>query len=281
MAGMPRFERFAPWMVCTLVSSMLVLSAALPDVAQSGPAAPLSRTHRWMAAAAAARRADNLLANANVTVRHESIPACYAQAGISGSTVRFSSPPRGSAGAIVLRTGSGHSQAMITQSPACAPKVEVGHSYSASLRYRGTGTALGLEVLERVKGVWRASYVAKQLQGRTTFTTASAVIGPIQAGVGRLAFGVLLRGRGVVHTTGYSLIDVSAHPQASSVPPRSRRSRASSPRRRQPQRGRSLKTLSKIHRRPKSCPRGAKGWRSKKRRPNSRCPKRRQQNLCR
>ncbi len=171
-----------------------------------------------MAAAAAARRADNLLANADVTVRHESIPACYAQAGISGSTVRFSSPPRGSAGAIVLRTGPGHSQAMITQSPACAPKVEVGHSYSASLRYRGTGTALGLEVLERVKGVWRASYVAKQLQGRTTFTTASAVIGPIQAGVGRLAFGVLLRGRGVVHTTGYSLIDVSAHPQASSVP---------------------------------------------------------------
>ncbi len=30
----------------------------------------------------------------------------------------------------------------------------------------------------------------------------------------RLAFGVLLRGRGAVRTTGYSLIDVSAHPQA-------------------------------------------------------------------
>ena len=45
--------------------------------------------------------------------------------------------------------------------------------------------------------------------GAATFTTASAVIGPIQAGVDRLAFGVLLRGRGVVRTTGYSLIDVS------------------------------------------------------------------------
>ncbi len=206
-------------MVCTLVGSMLVLGAALPDVARSGPAAPLSRSDRWTAAAAAARRADNLLVNADVPVRHAGIPACYAQAAISGSTVRFSSPPRGSGGAIVLRSGSGHSQAMVTQSPACAPKAEVGHSYAASLRYRGAGTALGLEVLERVKGEWRAAYVAKRLRGRATFTTASAVIGPLQAGVDRLAFGVLLRGRGVVRTTGYSLIDVSVHPLASSVPP--------------------------------------------------------------
>ncbi len=204
-------------MVCTLVGSMLVLSAALPDVARSGPAAPLSRADRWTAAVAAARRADNLLANASVPVRHAGIPACYAQAVISGSTVRFSSPPRGSGGAIVLRAGSGHSQAMVTQSPACAPKVEVGHTYAASLRYRGTGATLGLEVLERVKGAWRASYVAKQLRGRGTFTTASAVIGPIQAGVDRLAFGVLLHGRGVVRTMGYSLIDVSVHPPAAGV----------------------------------------------------------------
>ncbi len=217
---MPRFERFAPWMVFA-VGSMLVLSAALPGVARSGPTTPLSRTDRWMAAAAAVRRADSLLANANVTSRRSSIPACYAQAAISGSTVRFSSPPRGSGGAIVLRAGSGHSQAMVTQSPACAPKVEVGHSYAASLRYSGTGAALGLEVLERVKGAWRASYVAKQLRGRGTFTTASAVIGPIQAGVDRLAFGVLLRGKGIVRTRGYSLIDVSAHPLAPSSSPAS------------------------------------------------------------
>ena len=205
-------------MVCTLVSSMLVLSAALPDIARSGPTASLSRADRWTAAAAAVRRAENLLANANVTARHAGIPACYAQAAISGSAVRFSSSPRGSGGVIALRAGSGHSQAMITQSPTCAPKVEVGHSYSASLRYRGTSAALSLEVLERVKGAWHASYVAKRLQGRGTLTAASAVIGPIQGGVDRLAFGVLLRGKGVVRTTGYSLIDVSAHPQTSSVP---------------------------------------------------------------
>jgi hypothetical protein len=121
VAGMPRFERLAPWMVCTLVGSMLVLSAALPDVARSGPTASLSKTARWMAAAAAARRADNLLANANPTAVHGGIPSCYAQAVVSASTVRFSAPPRDSGGEIVLRAdGSDRSQAMVTQSPACA-----------------------------------------------------------------------------------------------------------------------------------------------------------------
>jgi Domain of unknown function (DUF1929) len=192
---------------------VLGLNAAVPATGQSEPTARLGKLQR-VAAVAAARRADNLLANPDVTALRAGIPTCYAEAALAGPTVRFSDLPRASDGAIVLRVGSHHSPVMVTQSPACAPRIEVGHSYSASLRYRGTGAALSLEVLVYVKGAWRVSDVAERLKASRVFTTASALIGPIQGGVDRLAFGVLVRGKGAVRTTGYSLIDVSAHPQA-------------------------------------------------------------------
>jgi hypothetical protein len=193
---------------------MLCFGAAVPSVSRSGPVSGAAWRIERIARAAAAGQADNLIANPDVTTRRGGVAACYAEATLASANVRFSGLPRVSGGVIVLRLGSRSRPAMVTQSPACAPRVEVGHSYSASLRYRGTGGILGLEVLEHVKGAWRPADVVKRLTGRATLTTASAVIGPVQGGVDRLAFGVLLRGRGTVRTTGYSLTDVSAHPLA-------------------------------------------------------------------
>jgi galactose oxidase-like protein len=214
LVGRWRFERLGPWRVCALASVALGLNAAAPAVGQGEPAARLAGKTQWAGTVAAARRVDNLLVNPDVTARRAGVPTCYSEASLTGATVRFSEPPRGSGGAIVLRLGSSRQQRMVTQSPACAPRVAVGHSYSASLSYSGTGAALSLEVLEHVHGAWRVSHVAEHLKARRVFTTASVLVGPIQAGVNRLAFGVLLRGRGAIRTTGYSLSDVSAHPLA-------------------------------------------------------------------
>jgi Domain of unknown function (DUF1929) len=214
LIGRWRFERLGPWRVCALASVVLGLNAAMPAAGQSEPAARLAGKIQRAAAVATARRADNLLANPDVTARRAGVPTCYSEASLTSANVRFYQPPRGSGGAIALQLGSPRQQRMVTQSPACAPRVAVGHSYSASLSYRGTGAALSLEVLAHVRGAWRVSHVAEHLKARKAFTTVSVLIGPVQGGVDRLAFGVLLRGRGVVRTTGYSLIDVSAHPQA-------------------------------------------------------------------
>src|SRR5580704_3508894 len=225
LIGRWRFERLGPWRVCALASTTLGLYAAVPAAGQGGPAHELAPKIQWTATAAAAvRRAENLVLNPDASARRTGVPTCYSEAVLAGATVRFSKPPRGYGSAIALQLGSPRQQSMVTQSPACAPRVAVGHTYSASLSYRGTGAALSLEVLAHVQGAWRVSYVAERLKASRVFTTASALIGPIQGGVDRLAFGVLVRGKGAVRTTGYSLIDVSAHPQApatSSQPPTS------------------------------------------------------------
>jgi hypothetical protein len=214
LIGRWRFERLGPWRVCAAVIVVLGLGAIVPVASQGETTAWPAGWIQWTATVAAvAPRTVNLIANPDAGARHGG-PACYSQATLAGTTVRFSDPLRLSGGAVLLSAGSARRPVMITQSPGCAPKVAVGHSYTASLRYRGTGAGLSLEVLERVKGSWRPVYAAKQLRGRAAFTTVSAVIGPIQGGVDRLAFGVLLRGKGAVRTTGYSLLDVSAHPLA-------------------------------------------------------------------
>jgi hypothetical protein len=214
LAGMHRFKFFSLWKIWVLAIVMLGMGAAVPAAGQGGPARGARKTQWTASTAAAVRRAENLVLNPALSARRAGVPTCYSEAVLAGRTVRFSKPPRGSGGAIALQLGSPRQQRMVTQSPACAPRVAVGHSYTASLSYSGTGAALSLEVLVHVRGAWRVSGVAKHLKASRVFTTASALIGPIQGGVDRLAFGVLLRGRGAVRTTGYSLIDVAAHPQA-------------------------------------------------------------------
>jgi Galactose oxidase-like, Early set domain len=202
---------------------MLALNAVVPAVSLSRPAAGHAGSRiQWTAAAAAvARRADNLIANPDLA-RRAGAPTCYAEAALAGAAVRFSAPPRGSGGAIALHAGSPLRPVMVTQSPACAPRVAVGHSYLASLRYASTSGAVSLEVLTHFKGAWRVSSAPKRLRSSRALTGASTLIGPIPAGVDRLAFGVLLEGRGTIRATAFALVDVSAHtpaPEPTAQPP--------------------------------------------------------------
>ncbi len=194
---------------------MLGLNAAVPTTSLSRPVAGHAGNRiQWTSAAAAgARRAENLIANPDLA-RRAGVPDCYSEAVLAGTTVRFSGPPRGSGGAIALRAGSPRWPVMVTQSPACAPRVEVGHSYSASLRYRGTAAALSLEVLVHTPHGWRPWYAARRLNASRAFTTVTVLLHPIQGEVDRIAFGVLLRASGTVRSGRFTLIDATSHPQA-------------------------------------------------------------------
>jgi hypothetical protein len=216
LIGRWRFERLGPWKVCALASVVLGLSVAIPAAGQSKPASfrYAEKIHWTASAAAAARHADNLLVNPDATARRAGVPTCYSEASLTGGTVRFSEPPRGSGGAIALHVAPTRRPAMVTQSPACAPRVEVGHSYSASLSYRGTAAALSLEVLVHTPRGWRPWYAARTLRASRAFRTVTVLLRPIQGEVDRIAFGVLLRAGGTVQSRRFTLIDATAHPQA-------------------------------------------------------------------
>ncbi len=193
---------------------MLGLSAAMPQAGQTEGVTGRAAEIQWTAASAAsARHTYNLIANPDITARHTGRPACYAEAVLAGATVRFADPPPVAGGSIVLRAGPRRPPVMVTQLPACAPKVQVGHSYSVSLRYRSTA-AVSLELLAHTPRGWRPWYTARTLSARRVLTSVTVLLRPIQGDVDRIAFGVLLERRGTVASERFTLIDATAHPQA-------------------------------------------------------------------
>lgn len=129
----------------------------------------------------------------------------------SARSLHFTSYPAGGSSA-TLTIRSFHHPVTLAQSASCAPQVLVGHTYRVSLRYKSTTRSLRLEVLSRVKGSWRASSGAQRLAARRSLTTSSVIVGPIQGGIDRIDLALVLSGAGSVTVTGFSVVDVSAHP---------------------------------------------------------------------
>ncbi|HST54678.1 MAG TPA: galactose oxidase early set domain-containing protein [Solirubrobacteraceae bacterium] len=140
---------------------------------------------------------------------------CYGTAAAAASPIRFSPAPHGSVSSITLKLTRYRKPVLLTQAPACASKVIVGHSYRASLRYRSTTSAISLRVLAHTRRGWHVWYSPKtRLQARKQLTSVSVLLNPIQGGVDRIAFGVLVRASGVVQGSSFSLVDASLHPGA-------------------------------------------------------------------
>jgi Domain of unknown function (DUF1929) len=211
-----RFGQVEPRTACALASVVLGLSLVVPDVSYSGAGAEHADGLRWTASAAAlARRSDNLVANPSAAARRHGSAVCYSTATFTGRSVRFGAAPAGASGPLVLRIGPHQHPAMVTQSPTCAPRVTVGHSYSASLQYRSSAGSASFEVLAHTTtGGWRTWYVARTLARRGSFTTVTVLLAPIQGGTDRIAFGLLPGSAGTVQSRNFSLIDATAHPQA-------------------------------------------------------------------
>jgi Domain of unknown function (DUF1929) len=178
---------------------------------------------RWTIASAAVLIAPALGVAANAlgaTATHPSTiappstaaRACYAQANISHTAVRFSRATPGTGNAISLQLGAHAKPTMLTQSPPCAPSVIVGHTYSASLSYRSTTSAIALEVLSQTHSGWHVWYAARaHLAAQRGFVKLSVVLAPINAGVKRIAFGVLVHSGGTIQVKDLLLNDRSLH----------------------------------------------------------------------
>ncbi len=170
------------------------------------------------AAPATAAKPKNLIVDPAIAQRHRGVPRCYGLATIARGKVRFSALPRGDGDVLTLTAGP--VAALISQSPACAPRVVVGHPYVASLQYRARpGTIASLQVLRHTRAGWSPWYVARtSLKPRTAFGKVAVLLRPIQGNVDRIAFGLLVRGRGRVGTTRFSLVDASRTPSAAATP---------------------------------------------------------------
>jgi Domain of unknown function (DUF1929) len=159
---------------------------------------------------------DNLVLNPIARRSYERLAGCYAVAVVAGDAARFTGSPRSSNGSAILTIGRYRRPLMLTQSAACAPRVVVGHAYTASLRYRSTARA-SFEVLAHSQTGWHVWYVAAtRLKASKSLRKVSVLLRPIQGGVDQVAFGLLLRSRGSLRSTDFSLIDSSASPGASS-----------------------------------------------------------------
>jgi galactose oxidase-like protein len=167
-------------------------------------------------AATALAPGDNLVVNPIARRSYDGLAGCYAVAVVTGDAARFTRSPRGSNGSALLTIGRYRRPLMLTQSAACAPKVVVGHAYTASLRYRST-TRASFEVLAHSQTGWRVWYVAAtRLKATRSLRKLSVLLRPIQGGVDQVVFGLLLRSRGSLQSTDFSLIDSSAAPGAPS-----------------------------------------------------------------
>ncbi len=161
------------------------------------------------------RRAVSLIADPIAGRSRQGLPSCYAQVALTSGPIRFSTPLHAQGGSVSLTIRHYRLPTMVTQSPACAPSVAVGHSYMASLRYRSTTSAASLEVLAYSKGGWHVWYAAKSgLRERKTFATVSVLLHPVQGDVSRLAFGLVLRARGTVQGADFSLVNASGGSRA-------------------------------------------------------------------
>jgi Domain of unknown function (DUF1929) len=139
--------------------------------------------------------------------------SCYARVALSHGALRFSGLDGRS---LDIRTY--REPLMLAQAPACASKVEVGHSYTATLRYRSTTSAVALEVLTHSRRGWKVWYVAQpKLEATRAIASVTVLLRAIQGGVDHVALALALHGRGSVQVDGSSLVDASLHPQAVST----------------------------------------------------------------
>jgi hypothetical protein len=205
--------------LAVLASSFLAAAAVAGPVLSVGVSQ--GKAFDWSTTAVAyPHQTSGRLASRTAGRLARSLPSCSAQVALAGGPLRFSTLHEIVGGSVSLTIRHYRLPTMLTQSPACAPSVVVGDTYTASLSYRSTTSAVALEVLGETHSGWRPWYAARpHLAAQHGFVKVSVVLAPIHAGIERIAFGVLVHAKGTVQVKDLSLIDLSTHSQPpTSVP---------------------------------------------------------------
>jgi hypothetical protein len=208
--------------------AVLACSVLVADALASGSHAFGSRrgavSTRSAATAASARHielAARRVAVARPAGAHHATPArlgCFASAAGAGhGALHFVTIQTSAGGVATLAIRRYRQPTLLARTPACAPAVQIGHTYRLSLRYSSTSGAVSLATLTESRGTWRVTGT-QRLKASRSLRSASVLVGPIGSGVQRLALGVLVEGVGVVRATAFSIVDASAHIPAPGAP---------------------------------------------------------------
>ena len=101
----------------------------------------------------------------------------------------------------------------------CAPDVEPGTAYEASVWYRSTSAATALTAFQHTPTGWSYWTELKALPATTGWESTSTELPPIPADVDRVAFGVSIAGDGELATTGYALREPGDEPTSTPSEP--------------------------------------------------------------
>lgn len=146
---------------------------------------------------------------------------CLMTAGWGESTVASSysadvpaSAPAGARSLSLTMTGrvSGDVKAIQSEAIGCAPAVEAGGFYEASLHYRSTSTATTMTAFKHDADGWSYWTDLAPLPATTGWERRSVELPEIPAGVDRISFGVAIAADGELLTTGHALTEVEGEP---------------------------------------------------------------------
>jgi hypothetical protein len=177
-----------------------VLAAALAAVALVGTGV--------IGLPSAVAAAENLVANPSLEAG-EAWPECFSPSGWGTEATWTASPGRTGERAISL-TMSGHAEGdrklLQTETPACAPAVEAGRSYTLGVWYLASAT-VQLTVFRHSASGWSYWGDFGAFAPTGEWAEVAATTPPLPVGTDRLVFGLSLAADGTVTTDDYHLAD--------------------------------------------------------------------------
>ncbi|WP_246858539.1 galactose oxidase early set domain-containing protein [Citricoccus sp. SGAir0253] len=155
------------------------------------------------------------------------VPECFTATGWGARTVSQglstdipTTAPAGSRSWSITMSdySSGDAKLVQSETPACAPAVKAGSTYTLRVEYKSTSPGNSITVFTHTAAGWAYWTDLAQPAASEAWTTASATTPVIPEGVDALSFGISLHANGTLKTTNYSLKEVVPPPPPPGTP---------------------------------------------------------------
>lgn len=158
----------------------------------------------------------DLVVNGTLSQVKDDVPVCftYTKTGnnkISKKVLKDDLPagaPKGSRSysITVSKWVTGDAKLLQSEAAGCAPTVAEGTLYDVSIAYKSSATSNSLTAFQHTAAGWAYWTEVKAVPSSKNWTTATATLPAIPAGVDRVSFGISIAGNGTLVTTGYTLV---------------------------------------------------------------------------
>lgn len=157
----------------------------------------------------------DLIVNGTLAKVADDLPTCFTYTKVGDSKVTKkvlkddlpSGAPKGSRSysIAVSKWVKGDAKLLQSEAAGCAPGVSPGAKYDLSVAYKSTATTNSLTAFQHTATGWSYWTEVKTVPASKKWTTATATLPAIPAGVDRISFGLSIVGNGTLVTTGYTL----------------------------------------------------------------------------